>query len=660
MKSSTDEMAPEPRLSAETAVSALLHEDGSVFSDEQIQEITTQLTPMNTDERHAFRDRNSSEIAASPAKKLLVVSGPGSGKSFLFDDRITRWGASHDDTILVTTFARKLAADLETYLLRRNANVKPYTLHALARSVLEQALPWNGFNRNIHVLTEEWDRLIWYDANSSSEHEESWLPFDRDRCQCTPCNSERRSKAVAAYEGLCRYYNAASFNFLIELATQAIRERPSLASYGYVIADELQDFNALERQLLEEIVGRANGFLFAGDDDQVLYDQMKWSTKDLIVDLYRNEAVAKAMLPFCGRCSAHIVNAATSFIQQCHRSDDKHVAKVLLPLETGESSKVQIVVCAQTGGAQDFVRTYVQKRSDQLVARQQELADPENPVTDPLLLLLTPDNPCACLGAHGEGREFVTQVLAPYRTAFKLLPEEYYVVRDCQNWLANPNDNWSCRKVLAHTRRADDPEVVDVVRHAATARLSLNASPSACIPEARRVCEAIETTLELDDSPHSKAAAISQLVHIPDVASLERMIDTGILVARSMGQVTRAVTEEQRDDPDQLQSAECLSIHRSKGLSADEVVIVGFDQRGMQKVSNSAMTRARKQLTLLTVVDQGGNGLPQQAAYLPDADIQFFKYTKKSGLESLGSRHDCQDYISRVNYQRTHFGKKRR
>lgn len=659
MQNSRGVAAEESRLPPEPAVGALIHEDGSVFTDEQIQEITTQLTPMTTDERCAFRDWNKSEIAASPVKKLLVVSGPGSGKSFLFDDRITQWGASHNDTVLVTTFARKLAADLGAQLQRRNANVKPYTLHALARSILEQALPWNGFNRNIHVLTEEWDKLIWYDANTSSEHEESWLPFDRDRCQCIPCNSERRLQAVVAYEELSRYYNAASFNSLIELATQAIRERPSLASYGYVIADELQDFNALERQFLEEIVGHANGFLFAGDDDQVLYDEMKWSTKDLIVDLYRNEAVAKAMLPFCGRCSAHIVNAATSFIQQCHRSDDNHVAKVLLPLETEDALKVQIVVCAQTEGAQAFLRAYVQERSDELVARQQELSDPENPVTDPLLLLLTPDNLCACLGAHGKGREFVSQVLAPYRAASTLLPDEYYVVRDCQSWFANPDDNWSCRKVLAHTRPARDPEVVDVVRHAAAARLRLNASPGACIPEARRMCEAIETTFGSDDSPHSKAEAISQLVHIRDVASLERMIGAGILVARSTDQVAGVVTEEQTDDPDHLQSAECLSIHKSKGLSADEVVILGFDQRGMQKVSNSAlyvaMTRARKQLTLLTVVDQGGNGLPQQAAYLSDADIQFFKYTKTSGQEPLGSRHDCQDYVDRVNYARTHF-----
>jgi len=649
---------------------ALIHEDGSAFTGEQIQAIIDQLTPMTTGERCAFRDWNSSQIATSPVDKLLVVSGPGSGKSFLFDERIAWWGSTGDDAVLVTTFARKLAADLESRLLRtanglsedRNANVKPCTLHALARSILEQAFPWNGFNSNVHMLTEEWDKLVWLDANGFSDHDASWSRFDSDRCQCVPCSSGTREQEVETYEAMCHYYNAVSFNGMTQFATQLLRERPSLASFGYVVADELQDFNALERRFLEVMTANAKGFLLAGDDDQVLYDKMKWSTKDLIVDLYHDNGVAKAMLPFSGRSSAHIVSAATSFMERSPSADEQRVAKVLLPIETEDPFKVRIVVCAQKQGAQEFIATYVQQRSDQLIARQRELTDPNTRITDPSLLLLTPDNACPCLGGRGEGREFVMRTLAPYRAMSTSLPEEYYVVRDCQSWLGKPDDNWLCRKVLRHTRRADDQEVADAIRSAVASHQGLNRSACACVSEARQTCEAIETMLESDDPPHSKAVAISQLVRLRDIASVEHMIDAGVLAARSLSQTAAVATDEYGDDPDRLQAAECLSIYKSKGLSADEVVILGFDQRGMQGLSDCAlyvaMTRARRQLTMLTVLGEGGNGLPQQAARIPDADVQFLKYTKQAGLEQFGSRDDCLEYVSRLNCQRARFGKK--
>jgi hypothetical protein len=666
------EVDPEPvqlGTSAEPIPQALLHEDGSVFTGEQVAQITTQLSLMTDDERRTFTKSNASKIAGSSATRMLVVSGPGTGKSWLFDDRITHWGTEHNGTILVTTFARKLAADLETHLLKgenglsedRNGRVKPYTLHSLARSILEQALPWNGFHKNAQILTDDWDKVVWHDANDASEHLGSWSDFSKDRCQCVSCSNSEQSRAADAYLQLCRYYNSTSFTLLVELATQVLDEQPSLAEYGYVIADELQDFNALEWRLVNAIIHHADGFMFAGDDDQVLYDKMKWSTKDLILNLYHDDTVAKAMLPFCGRCSAHIVNAGTLFMQHRRRIGDEHVEKVLLPLEGESPSKVQVVVCARVEAAQDFVRRYVQQRGDQLLQRQQELTNPKSKITDPFLLLLTPENDCNCLGNLGRGKEFVGQLLAPYRTTSDSPPEEYYVVQDCLDWLASPNDNWLCRKVLARIRPIGDPDVVTAIRQAVATHLTLAASSSPCVLEARRICEAIEATLESQDPPATKTVQIAQLLHIVNTPSLERMIESGVLAAISANDLTERAKETERDDPDRLQAADLLSMFKSKGLSADEVIILGFDQCWMEKVSDRAfyvaMTRARQHLTLLTVVAQGGVGLPEQAASLPDGDIEFLKYTKKRGLEMLAGRSGCQRYIDSVNYQMSHYGK---
>jgi hypothetical protein len=95
------------------AIAYLIKEDGTPFSASDIRESTTQLDGLTTEQRIAFRNSNAQTIAEHTAPKMLIVSGPGTGKSFLFLDKIRAWLDAHaDKTILVTSFVRKLVADL--------------------------------------------------------------------------------------------------------------------------------------------------------------------------------------------------------------------------------------------------------------------------------------------------------------------------------------------------------------------------------------------------------------------------------------------------------------------------------------------------------------------------------------------------------------------
>src|SRR4051794_26976120 len=71
-------------------VRELINEDGRPFAEE-IDAVKAALAGLANDDREDFRNRNSSAIACHPAKRLLIVAGPGSGKSFLFLDRIRYW-----------------------------------------------------------------------------------------------------------------------------------------------------------------------------------------------------------------------------------------------------------------------------------------------------------------------------------------------------------------------------------------------------------------------------------------------------------------------------------------------------------------------------------------------------------------------------------------
>ena len=322
----------EPHLPA--LPSPMFHSDGSVFASAEIAATITALEAMSTAERGAFRAQNAEAISSSHSSRILIVSGPGTGKSYLFMDRIDYWGAEYDGTILVTTFVKKLAADLNQHLLsssalteERKEKVRLQTLHAVARSILEKAQPWNGFEKNIRVVPDDsWDRAIWNDAASSTAERGAWTEFGRRRNEGAGIQDQAPGSTAETYRRLCRYYNAASFPEMILLAQQALENDASLIACDCAIVDELQDFNRLESGLLQTILRNVHSWLLAGDDDQVLYDTLKQSNRDLIVGVYDDPSVAKAMWPRpCCHCAPVVV--VTLFMLQLTSCSDVDWAK---------------------------------------------------------------------------------------------------------------------------------------------------------------------------------------------------------------------------------------------------------------------------------------------------------------------------------------------
>jgi predicted NACHT family NTPase len=83
----------------------LLNVDGACFDD--LGSLEPRLAALTQDERYAYRNANAAAVAATAAERLLVVAGPGAGKTFLFLARIDHWLAQDASrSIYVTTFVR--------------------------------------------------------------------------------------------------------------------------------------------------------------------------------------------------------------------------------------------------------------------------------------------------------------------------------------------------------------------------------------------------------------------------------------------------------------------------------------------------------------------------------------------------------------------------
>lgn len=642
----------------------MLHPNGSVFTAEEIAAVTATLESMSTAERQEYLRQNAAAVSASPLEHLLIVSGPGTGKTILFADRIEYWGAQYDGTILVTTFVKKLAKDLESQLLssssklskERKASVQPKTLHALARSVVEKAMPWNGFKRNVHVVPkDDWDHLIWNDAASNLIERQAWVEFWQRRNKDADMPDQSLSTTAQRYRQLCRYYNAASFSEMILLARQALEENAQLFTCDCVIVDELQDFNKAESLFLQVILRNADSWLMAGDDDQVLYDTLKQSSRDLIVDMYNDPSVAKAMLPLCSRCGSHIVHAASQFMQRCRSGESNCIEKPLISLKHEEAPRIQMICCAKPTSALAYLEWYLTGISSQLNERRAAMSRYDaNAITDPYLLILAHTTKCRMLGTGG--RDKLLELITPYRTAIRTHSDGYYAVQDCLAWQQYPMDNWLCRRVLAWCRCISESTSREAAQFAFANQVPLCVCKRDCVMAAQAVCLEVQSVLtNADLAAESKATRIQSLLRIQNIGGLVSDIESGQLSLNAFPTSTSLDELILADDSNQdtLSAADLMTITGSKGLSANEVVILGFDQMNTQYVTDRAMyvamTRARDRLTLVTILGGGVGGLPSYFDFLPESDVQCMKFTKKDGHPTpVGTKEQYRRYVNRL------------
>jgi superfamily I DNA/RNA helicase len=107
----------------------------------------------------------------------------------------------------------------------------------------------------------------------------------------------------------------------------------------------------------------------------------------------------------------------------------------------------------------------------------------------------------------------------------------------------------------------------------------------------------------------------------------------------------------------QMSAVELMTIVGSKGLSADHVVIIGFDNVNMGWVTRNAfyvaMTRARKSLHTITALKAGGAAGPHEFLdHLPDTNLEFSRYKKGNRTQTvLDSRKAFLDHLSYLNTQ---------
>ena len=280
---------------------------------------------------------------------LLVLAGPGSGKTRVLTCRIARLLDSARDQrfrILALTFTNKAAHEMATRVTALvpglEGRVHVDTFHGFCAQVLRQHGVHLGIKPDFTIYSQTEDRqavledALQHDRGSDWSREDHRLLPSIDRLKASLVETEAaeqhvESKSVSAdgdagrvarayrlYEGELRQINALDFNSLI-LDAYRLFAFPAMAShyqrtYRYWLIDEFQDTNSAQYALLRRMAGQGFREVFAvADDDQTIFEWNGANVRRIgkLVTDFRCDVV---QLPTNFRCPPRIVEAANRLV----------------------------------------------------------------------------------------------------------------------------------------------------------------------------------------------------------------------------------------------------------------------------------------------------------------------------------------------------------
>jgi DNA helicase-2/ATP-dependent DNA helicase PcrA len=237
---------------------------------------------------------------------VLVIAGAGSGKTRVIVHRVAYMIENGIDPgeILLLTFTRKAAAEMlgrVQQLLNDNAAGKVFggTFHSFSNYILRKYSNLIGVPNNFTIIDEEdsADTIDLIRSELKIEKQEKAFP-KKNRLQEIISSARNRNltirlvieneftglkdfipqieminKGYEKYKKICRIFD---YDDLMDVLRDALRDNPVFrrrltSMYRYVMVDEYQDTNVVQKEIVEYLSEGNRNILVVGDDSQSIY-----------------------------------------------------------------------------------------------------------------------------------------------------------------------------------------------------------------------------------------------------------------------------------------------------------------------------------------------------------------------------------------------------
>lgn len=226
----------------------------------------------------------------------LVIAGAGSGKTRVITQKIARLlqAGYQSKQIAAITFTNKASQEMRErakHLIGARAakDLVISTFHSLGVRILRQEGTLVGLKEQFSILDSDDVLGLLRDAGGTvdANQAKSWQwtislwknqgLTPKQAMMIAKDDNERAAAAVMErYQERLASYQAVDFDDLISLPLRLLESNPEARGrwqdqLRYVLVDEYQDTNAVQYDLLKQLVGKRAMFTAVGDDDQSIY-----------------------------------------------------------------------------------------------------------------------------------------------------------------------------------------------------------------------------------------------------------------------------------------------------------------------------------------------------------------------------------------------------
>jgi len=518
------------------------------------------------------RENDLNKIKSSNHPKKVVVAGPGTGKSYMFGELIKKKREDGKTDFLAITFIGKLGDALADDLC---GLAKTTTMHSFARSfVLEHCKGWNYHPRIYEIIAEDLKN-------------EGITSFE--------IGDENYTKKT-------KHYKSVGDADVVYYAVQICKkDETKIPKHDLILVDEYQDFNAIESELID-LLANKNEMIIVGDDDQALY-AFKGSSPSFIRLKYHdsNTDWASFTLRFCSRCTKTIIKYFHDLVAAYKLNEvvevdpaKKRIEKEYICYLTGKSdgkdadsvanTKIHLIKNCPVGMIAYKVRNEIEKMTE-TQKMQNVLVIGEGRSCETLLKTVAQQ-----LKNYGFKN-------VDYRGDGEIIPFHKDKV-DAYKLIAKDESSILGWRILGNP--SDENEKERHKKNAKTLNNVINGTPSSLSKLSNKNIALLESDIEnwVDNTSNTEQQRNAQNEKIRKSVFVNELKRANLYLPRPICNLDITV----------------CNILNSKGLGADVVFVIGFDQGKFPTKKNAtsgeiyqmlvAITRAKKRIYLINTIDK--------------------------------------------------------
>lgn len=548
-------------------------------------------------------------IAELDHSPLRVLAGPGTGKTFALMRRVARLlqDGTNASSMLVCTFTRTAARDLRNELTRLGIEgadkVHAETLHSRCFGLLAQTEVLEITGRVPRPLLQFEERFLLEDligdgfggirdrGKRLQAFNAAWARLQSDTPGWPQDRVDQEFHRVLF--GWLRFHRAILIGELVPEALRYLRDNPASpyrSAFDQVLVDEYQDLNRAEQVLLD-LLAESGHLIIIGDEDQSIYSFKHAHPEGITTFDQTHPGTHDEGLDECRRCPTRVIEMANALIS----NNPSRAPRLLQPFPTNPSGEVFVLqwrsIEAEAQGIAEFIRTRL--RNGQVTPGRVLVLAPRRNLGYMIRDALNNLGISTHSFFHEEALEGDPKKIAggEAQQAFTLLtmlanPEDRVALRCWCGFGSSSLQSPAWARLREHCETSGESPWVALQRLAA-GEIALSRTDG-LVTRFRELQEQLTKLHDLRGKDLVNALFLEDRDWTNLIRSLAATIEDDNFDGETLRETLR-VGITQPELPTDVDYVRVMSLHKSKGLTADLVVVVGCIEGLIPLVTGSSI-----------------------------------------------------------------------